>query len=391
MISQEYLTPIDLAESGLAFLHDADDCLGKHIIYSPEKTGELQAGKIQMAIIGVNETRGSSEYYSNPNGSEKFRKEFYSLQKHQNKVMIADLGDFKTGLTKEDTYFGLASVIEELVNQQVIPVIIGGSQDLTFAHYLAYKNKKQVINMAAVDSRFDLGKPNDELTSRSYLGKIILEKPNYLFNFSCLGYQTYYVGQQAVDLMSKLYFDTYRVGQLKTDITDIEPVIRNADILSFDLSAIKQGDSPAASFNSPNGFTGEEACQIMMYAGMSDKLAGLGLYEYDPKKDGNCQTAALMAQMVWYFIEGYGNRKKDLPALGKKSFTTFRVTVSGNDRELIFIKSKKSDRWWMEFPMPENKSFLSKQLYIPCSYKDYLLACNDEIPERWWQVFQKIS
>jgi len=385
---EEYLTPVDFSASRFSFIHEEEDCLGRHISASPR---EITAGITAIAIIGVHETRGASEFYANNDGADLFRMALYGLKKHQVSCPIADLGNLKPGKTREDTYFGLASIIEELVRMNVIPVIIGGSQDLTFAHYMAYKNRKQVINMAAIDSRFDLGRPQDNLTSRSYLGKIILEKPNYLFNFSCIGYQTYYVGQQAVDLMNKLYFDTYRLGEIKSDITELEPIIRNADVLSMDLSAIRYSDSPGCTLSSPNGFNGEEACQLMMYAGMSDKMAGVGIYEYNPEKDKDGQTAALMAQMAWYFIEGYNNRKKDLPSAGKGSFITYRVSLSGNERELIFLKSKKSDRWWMEFPLPESKNFFSRQLYIPCSYKDYQAACNNEMPERWWQTLQKIS
>ena len=375
----------------MAFYQQADDSLGQHIKFFRHPDADLKSSGIQIALLGVNETRGAEEYYESTNGADLFREAFYALKKHQRACGIADLGNLRPGKTKEDTYFGLASIIEELLRQEIIPVIIGGSQDLTFAHYMAYKQMKKVINMAAVDSRFDLGRPEDELTSRSYLGKIILEKPNYLFNFSCIGYQTYYAGQQAVELMNKLYFDTYRLGQIKSDVTELEPIIRNADVLSFDMSAIRHSDSPGCLLSSPNGFNGEDVCQLMMYAGMSDKMEGIGIYEYNPAKDHDHQSAALMAQMVWYFMEGIGNRKKDLPAPGKGSFITYRVTISGNAREIIFLKSKKSDRWWMEFPMPENKSFMSKQLYIPCSYKDYQMACQDEMPERWWQTFQKIS
>jgi len=388
MMFHEYLSPVDLSAAAFSFIPEEEDCLGRHVKMQPEEvTGE----DTRIALIGVNETRGAAEFYENVNGADLFRAAFFGLKKHDNPSLIADLGNLKPGKTREDTYFGLATVIEELLGMNILPVIIGGSQDLTFAHYLAYKNRKQVINMASVDSRFDLGRPEDDLNSRSYLGKIILEKPNYLFNFSCIGYQTYYVGQQAVELMNKLYFDTYRLGHIKSDITELEPIIRNAEVLSFDLSAVRYSDSPGSTMASPNGFNGEDACQMMMYAGMSDKMQGVGLYEFNPSRDRDSQTATLMAQMVWYFIEGYANRKRDLPPAPKGTFITYRVSLSGNTRELIFLKSKKSDRWWMEFPMPENKDFLSRQIYIPCSYKDYQAACNDEMPERWWQTLQKIS
>lgn len=388
---EEYLLPVDTASSRYAFINKEDDCLGKHILCGFQAEQALENGTAQMALIGVAETRGALEYYENSDGPDRFRECFYALKKPMQACQIIDLGNLKQGITKEDTYFGLAAILEELIIKKVIPVIIGGSQDLTFAHYMAYKNLKQVFNLAAIDSRFDLGLPDETISSRSFIGKMVMEKPNYLFNFSCIGYQTYYVGQQAVELMSKLFFETYRLGVFKADLTELEPIIRNADILSFDLSSIRHSDSPASSFSSPNGLNGEEACQAMFYAGMSDKMAGLGLYEYNPSREVEGQSASLMAQMIWYFVEGLANRKNDIPSADNISFITYRVSVSGNDLELVFLKSKKSDRWWIEFPMPEGRDFFSKKLYIPCSYRDYEVACNNELPERWWQTLQKIS
>ena len=138
--------------------------------------------------------------------------------------------------------------------------------------YKAYANMKQIINMAVIDPVFDLGETSDELNSNTYLSHIIVERPNYLFNFTNLGYQTYYVDQPAIDLMKKLLFDTYRLGLLHGNLSDTEPLLRNADMLSFDTGAIRAADAPGNANAGPNGFSGDEACQLVRYAAMSDKL-----------------------------------------------------------------------------------------------------------------------
>ena len=112
---------------------------------------------------------------------------------------------------------------------------------------------------------------------------IILHQPNYLFNYTNIGYQTYFVDQDAVRLMKKMFFDTYRLGFVNRNIEEMEPMVRNADMLSFDISSIRQSDAPGCANATPNGFYGEQACQIMRFAGMSDKLTSLGIYEYDPE------------------------------------------------------------------------------------------------------------
>jgi hypothetical protein len=218
-----------------------------------------------------------------------------------------------------------------------------------------------------------------------------MHQPNLLFNFSNIGYQTYFVGDEAVQTMDNLLFDTYRVGQVRAALEDAEPIVRNADILTFDISAVRQTDAPANRNTSPNGFYGDEACQVTRYAGLSDKLSCAGFYEFNPSLDRDGQTAHLLAQMIWYFLEGFYNRKKDIPLKSKTGFVKYRVQVKNTDHEILFYKSKKSDRWWMEVPYPDNKIKFYRHHIIPCSYKDYQMACNEDIPERWWQAFKKFS
>jgi arginase family enzyme len=279
----------------------------------------------------------------------------------------------------------------ELLKNNVLPLIIGGSQDLTFAQYNAYQQLEQTVNIASVDAYFDLGTTEEKIHAHSYLGKIILQEPNFLFNFSNIGYQTYFVGYDQIELMEKLYFDAYRLGQVRKDMEEVEPIIRNADIVSFDITSVRFSDAPGNGKASPNGFYGEEACQIARYAGISDKLSSIGFYEINPDLDKHGQTAHLAAQMIWYFIEGYYNRKKDLPLVNKSAFTKYRVAIKNSEQEIVFIKSKKSERWWMEVPYPSNKAKYERHHIVPCSYKDYKMACDQELPERWWQALHKLS
>ena len=345
--------------------------------------------KNTIVIIGIGEDRGA---FNNKGctGINPIREKLYRLKKHGYSSDIADLGNLIPGASLQDTYAAIAQITSELYVQKAIPFIIGGSQDLTYGHYAGYKKLEEIINIVSVDARFDLGKPEDELHAGTFLCKIILEQPNYLFNFSNIGYQTYFVGQENVELMRKLYFDTFRLGQIRTDLTEAEPVIRAADLLTFDISCIRQSEAPANNNASPNGFSGEEACQLIYYAGASDKLSGIGIYEYNPKLDRDFQTAHLLAQMVWYFIEGVAQRQMDLPLNNSNNYITYRVTVKNLETEIVFIKSIKSDRWWMKLPFDPTSNRYSHQHMMPCSYKDYQQACNDEVPDRWWNSLQKL-
>lgn len=356
-----------------------------------EETGFPQLENIDIAIIGVCEDRNSQENNGTALAPDFIRSAFYKLFQGSYKTRITDLGNIRSGHNVEDTYFAVKTVVSELLKAKITPVIIGGSQDITFANYQAYEDLGQIINIATIDCGFDLGTAEEEISSKAFLNKIILHQPNFLFNYTNIGYQTYFVDQDAIELMQKLYFDIYRLGYIRSNLEMVEPFVRNADMLSFDISSIRQSDAPGNANASPNGFYGEEACQIVRYAGMSDKLSSIGFYEVNPAFDRGEQTSQLVAQMIWYFIDGYYNRKHDFPMIDKEDYIKYRVFIQDHKYEIVFYKSKKSDRWWMEVPCPTNvRTKYERHYLIPCSYSDYQTALREEMPDRWWQVYQKL-
>lgn len=385
----EYFQPLSKDRFG-AFAEQKNS-LGSVVEMHIEEGGFPDFSGSHIAIIGVGDDRGAVRNDGCGRAPDIIREKLYALKLARHPYKIIDLGNLRTGATLADTYAALSTVHVELFKEGVLPVILGGSQDITFAQYVAYQKLEETVNIVSVDSRFDLGSSEEPNNSDSYLGKIVLHEPNFLFNFSNIGYQTYFVGHEQIDLMEKLYFDAYRLGQVRRDMEEVEPIVRNADILSFDITAIRQSDAPGNGNASPNGFYGEEACQILRYAGMSDKLTSVGIYEINPLFDNHDQTSHLAAQMIWYLIDGYYNRKKDVPLKSKTEFVKYRVNIKSSEQEIVFYKSKKSERWWMEVPYPGNKIRYHKHHLVPCSYKDYEAACNDEMPERWWQAFQKLS
>ena len=181
-----------------------------------------------------------------------------------------------------------------------------------------------------------------------------------------------------LETMDKLRFDCYRVGMAKESIEEMEPVIRNTNLLSFDITAIKSSDAPANNYT-PNGFSGEEACMLTRFAGMSTSLSSIGIYGFDPAKDVNELTAKQVSQMLWYFIDGKSRSKHEAEPGEKHNFNEFHTAFT--DMDTTFLQSKKTGRWWMQLP--------NKKL-IACSYKDYVNASNNEIPERWLRAQERM-
>ena len=345
---------------------------------------------VDLAIIGVKEERGTVDNKGCADGIDYIRKALYPLFDHWPQLHIIDLGDVRIGKDVNDTYYAVNQVLTELMKYKIVPIIIGAGQDLTYTMYQVYEPTGKLINIAAVDPMFDIGNDKEVLNSHSYLSHIILHQPNFLFNFTNIGYQSYYVDIENIELMKQLLFDAYRLGNIKQNIELTEPLIRNANLVSFDVSAIRAADAPGVKNASPNGFNGEEACRMTRYAGLSYKLSSIGFFEYNPHYDINSRTANLIAEMIWYFIEGFANRQDDIPTMESTDFRRYNVQI-GDNQDVVFLCHKISGKWWMDM------SFLQKadqryerHHFIPCSKEDYDQAMRNELPDKWWQFYQKL-
>jgi hypothetical protein len=339
--------------------------------------------KIKVAIIGVLENRGDSLQFEKVHLNH-VRKEFYGLFPGNWQATIADLGDILPGNSLEDTFFATKKVVTKLLQKNIIPIVLGGSQDLTYALYRAYDNLEQMVNLVAIDSKFDFGKQDENVSSNSYLTKIIIDEPNNLFNYTNIGYQTYFNSQEEIDLIEKLFFDAYRLGEISNNLSLSEPVFRDADFVSIDLSVVKSSDSGNFTTFTPNGFNGKEICSLSRYAGISDKVSLLGIFNHFNQK----HESVLIAQIIWYFIEGINFRSNEYPFGTKANYSKYIVPLE--EEELIFYKSDKTDRWWIEIPFISGEhNKLKKNTLLPCSYEEYLSACNQELPERWWKAQRK--
>ncbi len=394
MSLSDFLSPVDLSSITPATGFNAGQ-LGSKISTYTAQLPDMEGNSFDIALIGVLEDRNAVNNEGCAMAPDVVREKLYTLYEGLYISRIADLGNIRRGETIKDTYIALKTVVNELIRAGILPVIIGGGQDLTYAQYMAYEDLELKVDLVVIDKNFDIDDDFEldvsETTSTSFLSKILLHEPNYLFNFSNLGYQTYFTSQESLRVMDKLLFDVHRLGELSGNIAVAEPVIRNARMLSFDIGAIRASDAGGNGNASPNGFYGEEACQLCRYAGFNDKLTSIGFYEFNPTKDINGQTAMLLAQMIWYFIEGFYNRKKDFPLSPREHYLIYKTTLRHEEHELVFVKSKKSDRWWMQVPYPTGGSANERHHLVPCSYEDYQTAVAGEMPDLWWRTYQKLS
>ena len=370
---QDFVEPVNLS-----FLSKdegyRDTQLGKHIRSYENQLPDITDADI--VLIGAGECRGAGFALNGFEAANAVRAALYNLYYWHAQVTIADIGNVKIGQTIQDSYAALRTVIAELILQNKKVIIMGGSHDLTLPQYHAYTAIPTLVNAVVADAKIDLDL-EARLPSDHFLEELFTGLPNHLNHYAHIGFQSYFMHPHMLETIDKLRFDCFRLGVVRESIEEMEPVIRDSHMMSFDISAIQHAQAPANIITS-NGFNGEEACVLMQYAGMSWKTSTIGLFGYQAELDHHGLTAIQMAQMIWYIIDGVHRGKKEAPLTALDRFKEFHIAFSDIDTQ--FLQSKSTGRWWMK---------LHNEEWMPCSYKDYLVASNNEIPERWLRALER--
>ena len=377
-----YFDPVDFEKFECAEWANKKNTLGTLLQKNQEK---LKLERAELVIIGVNEDRNSLVLGSGK-APDEIRKHLYSLNRIGSRFKVMDLGNLKIGHTANDSYFALRDICEYILENHQTLIVLGGSQDLTFGMTKAFDGR--LFNMVSVDPKLDFRKGIKSVNSENYLN-LIFEKQKNLYSYTCLAYQNYFVDPSDIDQFNNSHWDLKRLGQVRYDLTSIEPILRDSHVFSFDMNAIRYTDAPGQSMASPNGLYSEEACQIARYAGISDVLSIAGFFNLIPEKDLTSNSTNLMAQIVWHFIEGFYNRKPEDPLEDSEDFNQFMVDMSDISMTLVFFQSRVSGRWWMDISDFENRK--GEMYIIPCDEDDYKKASQGDIPDRWWKNIRKMN
>jgi formiminoglutamase len=364
---QNWLKPLSAASVSLIASLKADQ-LGAKLQLHQADVPNLR--KVRVAFLGVE-----------PKEADAVRAALYPLTALFPAGTVADLGN----LRKPDAGL-LIPVLYELLSGRIIPIVLSTRHELARAQFLAYQETKALVNLAVIDSRprFDLTKEGTDVYTPLFQPRHPL-----LFHAGVVGLQAHFTAPAVLDWLSQQNFDVLRLGKSRMNLEETEPFLRDADLLAFHLSALKQSEAPGAMGTSPSGYTVEEACQLCRYAGMSDKLTSLGLYGFRPEADRDQQTAQVIAQLIWYFLDGVFQRKNDYPA-SKDGLTEYIVEFRQYNYQLTFWKSTRSGRWWIQVPTTTKRKHQRHHL-IPCSYQDYQAACREDLPERLLEAFKRFG
>jgi len=340
---------------------------------------------------------GCSSQNTNPIPSEPFeeadavREKLYRLSIPEECMNVADLGNLKPQSSSLAYAEALTAILQLLLLEKKTIILIGGTQQTAYAQYLAYEPLNKDVEMVHIDAKFDLENADNEFNPDTVSHKIFSHRPCYLFNYTNLGYQSYFVAEQDRRILRDLHFFALRYGELHNQIEEAEPFIRAANFVSFDLGAIRHSDCPGTNTRSPGGFSVMEACRMARYAGLANKVSSISFCEMNLDFDINQQTPSLTSLMIWYFIHGYYGRRDISPESDRDRMVTYEVQINAGVEQLVFYQDPISNKWWMAVPYQEEGKIDTTQVFmLPCAESDYLIALEDEIPDKWWQTYYKL-
>lgn len=323
---------------------------------------------------------------------QTFRRHLYSLSLPHPRLRMADLGHLKPQENLEDTLEQLSYLLAYLHQEQKTCLLLIDDQSLALAQAQAFEGSESPIELVHIDAQPDLLDSSLLLDQQSFAHALLQPRPQWLFDYTLLGYQRYFVGEEQLDWLSERHYAALRYGQLAAGIEQAEPYLRTAQVVTADLSAVRASDSPGSRVLSPGGFSAEEFCRLARYAGLGYHQLSFSLCGWDPALDRREQSSRLAALAAWYFIDGCTHRYDDFPREDRANLTRYSVRLHASIEKIEFYRHRHSDRWWMEVPHPDHigEQYPPHRL-VACSEADYETAKQDDIPERWWQTFQKLS
>lgn len=336
-----------------------------------------------IIIIGCPDRHEGTPSHESAN---QIRGHLYQLASTHEKMKVVDLGNLKPRESAAGFNEMLAYVSKCLLEAGKRTWLMGGRQDIILGQVLGYEDRSGPLSLVQVDASLDLHAMQDPASG--YLHALLSEYGEWISHFTNLGYHRYRVPKRDQQWMEEQAYTLVRYGSLNGQIIQAEPHLRMAQLVSFDLSAIRASDAPATYHPAPAGFSGIEACQLARYAGLGYGVTSFALTELAASLDHNGQSAYVAALMLWYFVDGHYSRWDDFPRPDRSNLRQYTVQLHASIPHIRFFKHLHSQRWWMEVPSPRAAE---APVLVPCAQSDYECAKGDDIPARWWTIYNRLG
>jgi formiminoglutamase len=250
-------------------------------------------------------------------------------------LKVCDFGDVSSSLELEEAHKALTLKVEELLSSNVVPFVVGGGNDQSYANARALmqhvKNTGSTsVGVVNVDAHLDVrplkeGKVHSGSPFRLLLEDSLFAELNGKFvEFASQGHQcsaehwSYLTQQPAATIIPLSTLRGSVLGGLShqqrnqrgvedTFFDLLDGTIGENIFLSFDIDSIQSSDCPGVSAPGNIGLTAQEALNICFLAGKSPRVKLVDVSEYNPTVE-EFRTGRLVVLMFYYFLLGYAQR-----------------------------------------------------------------------------------
>ena len=276
----------------------------------------------KVVIVGFPSDEGVSRNGGRPGASEApdaIRKELYKMTPDAEETELftnllehtTDIGNLKVSGELAADQEMLGNVVAGYLEQEVIPVILGGGHETAFGHFSGYAEAGLQTSIFNLDAHTDVRPLKDgKAHSGSPFRQALEHESGCAETYLAAGLQPHAVAKSHINYIeenegSVLFRD-------ETNITSISGLFHQhgSDRLmaTFDMDAVDQSQAPGVSAPCANGLQSDLWLTAAYLAGRNEETTSFDLSEMNPTYDRDGQTAKLAALTVWHFLLGVSQR-----------------------------------------------------------------------------------
>lgn len=221
----------------------------------------------------------------------------------------ADLGDVPVTGDVEADQQRFGEVLAPLLDEGIVPVILGGGHETSFGHFLGYAGAGRDVEILNWDAHADVRPLNDgRAHSGSPFRQAIEHHSGRCLRYTAAGLQPHSTARAHLVFVRahgqavwRHELDTARIQALADGLT-------NPTLTTFDLDAVDVASAPGVSAPNPGGLSADLWLQAAYVMGRSPLVGSMDVVELNPAFDLDGRTARLAALTVWHFLRGLAAR-----------------------------------------------------------------------------------
>jgi formiminoglutamase len=227
-----------------------------------------------------------------------------------------DMGNVRVTPHLEEAQASLAIIVGRILNEGLVPVVMGGGHETAYPHYLGSVIAGPV-GIVNIDAHLDVRPLVGGLGHSGSPFRQAMEDPSNPLargRYCCLGAQPFAVSAAHARFLEERGDEIVWAADIdRLDVALARAIQRPAFagchvMLSIDADAFRAADVPGVSAPNVAGLAGVEAFRCARAAGAMPVVSTIELVEVNPEFDIDGRSARWAAAVIWHFLVSLANR-----------------------------------------------------------------------------------